>query len=51
MVGTLTTNVLGILGIEPAFGRGFAPQDGLDGAERVVLLDQGLWRNRFGGAD
>ena len=49
MVGTLTTNILGILGVEPAFGRGFAPEDGLEGAERVVLLDQGLWRNRFGG--
>lgn len=49
MVGTLTTNVLGILGIEPAFGRGFAPQGHLEGDERVVLLDQGLWRNRFGG--
>ena len=43
MVGTLTTNILGILGVEPAFGRGFAPEDGLEGAERVVLLDQGLW--------
>ena len=36
------------LGIPPAIGRGFVPQDEQWGSHRVALLSHGLWRRRFG---
>lgn len=37
------------LGIMPAIGRAFQPQDDRLGAAPVVLLSDGFWRRRFGG--
>ncbi len=37
-----------VLGVEPAYGRVFLPAEGLAGAERVVVLSDALWRQRFG---
>ena len=37
------------LGTMPVRGRGFAPQEGQAGGERVVVLSHGLWTRRFGG--
>jgi len=37
------------LGIQPAFGRAFAPEEYVPGGPQVALLSDGLWRRRFGG--
>ncbi len=37
------------LGVEPAAGRAFTGVDEDPGAERVVIVTDGLWRRRFGG--
>jgi putative ABC transport system permease protein len=44
-----STELLSVLGVTPISGRGFRPEDGLPGAERVVLIGYGLWQRRFGG--
>lgn len=49
MVGTLTNNLLPLLGASSVIGRTFDESDGLPGSQAVVLLDHGLWQNRFGG--
>lgn len=37
------------LGISPALGRDFAPEEDRQGAARVAILSHALWRGRFGG--
>ncbi|HUF28808.1 MAG TPA: ADOP family duplicated permease [Gemmatimonadaceae bacterium] len=37
------------LGIRPALGRAFAPEEFAPGAPQVALIGHELWRNRFGG--
>ena len=38
------------LGVRPALGRLFVPEDGVaEGAPRPVILSHGLWHRRFGG--
>ena len=44
----LSANVFSLLGQQPLFGRDFAPGDDAPGAERVVLLGYGVWKNRYG---
>jgi putative ABC transport system permease protein len=39
---------LGVIGVAPAFGRDFLPEEETVGRNRVVLLSDGLWRRRFG---
>jgi predicted permease len=39
---------LGIIGVAPAFGRDFRPEEETVGRHRVVLLSDELWRRRFG---
>jgi predicted permease len=43
----VTSEFLSVLGVAPALGRGFAPNDGQPGREQLVLLGDGLWRSRF----
>ena len=50
-----TPELFDVLGVQPAFGRGFTPEDGLpstqqDGAatSMPVVLSDGFWRRRFG---
>jgi len=38
---------LEMLGLAPALGRGFTPEDAQPGSERVVLLSHELWRQVF----
>jgi putative ABC transport system permease protein len=44
----LSSNLLSVLRVTPALGRGFTPSEEQIGNERVVLLSDGLWRRRFG---
>jgi putative ABC transport system permease protein len=37
-----------LLGVQPAIGRGFAPNEDAQSAGRVVVLSDGLWKRRFG---
>lgn len=36
-----------VLGVEPAHGRGFAPEDDVPGAAAVAVLGHELWRSHF----
>ena len=38
-----------MLGVQPAFGRGFRAEDEAHGAEAVLLLSHAYWRQAFGG--
>jgi predicted permease len=42
------TNALDTLGVHPALGRFFSPADAQTGADPVVVLSHGYWRERFG---
>ena len=48
--GTLSANLLGVLGVKPVLGRGILPEDTKIGAPRTVLLGYGVWQRRFGGS-
>src|SRR2546429_5342944 len=38
-----------VLGVQPALGRGFTPEEDEAGNDRVVILSDRLWRARFNG--
>jgi predicted permease len=42
-------NLLSVLGIQPALGRAFTPEEDQPGANHVVLLTWSLFQRRFGG--
>ena len=42
-------NLFITLGVGPALGRVFLPEEGMEGAEDVVLLSHGFWQRRLGG--
>ncbi len=42
-------NLFELIGARPVLGRAFRAEEDLPGAERVVILGNGIWRRRFGG--
>lgn len=46
---TLSANMLKLLGIQPALGRGFTPQETQPGRDQEVILSYQLWQRQFGG--
>ncbi|HUF27741.1 MAG TPA: ADOP family duplicated permease, partial [Gemmatimonadaceae bacterium] len=44
----VSASFFGVLGIRPALGRDFRPEEDAPGANRVVMLSHGLWQRRFG---
>jgi predicted permease len=48
-IARVTANLLDVLGVRPALGRGFRPGEDREGAARGVLLSDRLWRERYHG--
>jgi putative ABC transport system permease protein len=46
---SITANLVPTLGVAPALGRNFLPDEEKPGSNRVVLLSDGLWQRLFGG--
>lgn len=44
----VTANIFSVLGVRPALGRDFRPEDDVPGAPHVAILSHGLWVRRFG---
>jgi putative ABC transport system permease protein len=44
-----TANFFPLLGVQPALGRNFLPEEDSPGAARAVILSYGLWQRRYGG--
>lgn len=44
-----THDLLPMLGVQPSLGRVFTADEDRSGADRVVVLDYGFWKRRFGG--
>ena len=44
-----SSNLLSVLGVKPALGPGFEPQNDLPGGEHAVLLSYRTWRDHFSG--
>ncbi|HEX7091742.1 MAG TPA: ABC transporter permease, partial [Longimicrobiales bacterium] len=47
-VTLVTTDFFSLLGVRPALGRAFTPEEGEPGAGRVAILSHGLWLRQFG---
>lgn len=45
--GRASANLLSLLGVQPQLGRDFRPGEDTAGSDRVVVLSQRMWRNRF----
>jgi putative ABC transport system permease protein len=46
----VTGNFFNVLGVEPILGRALTRADDVTGAEPVIVISDGLWRRRYGGA-
>ena len=44
----VTVNLIPAVGVAPALGRSFSPEEDKNGTGRVVLLSDNLWRRQFG---
>ena len=42
-----TSNLFDVMGVGAALGRTFIPDDGVKGQDKVVVLSDGVWRQRF----
>jgi len=45
----VSANFFSLLGVQPALGRSFSPQEDALGAHGVMILSDAFWRRRFGG--
>jgi putative ABC transport system permease protein len=45
----ITANLFSVLRVQPQLGRDFLPNEDLPGNDRVVLISQRCWQQRFGG--
>jgi len=45
----VSASFFAVLGVHPAAGRFFLPQEDIDGQDSVVVLSYGLWQRKFGG--
>lgn len=50
VAGAVGDGFFDALGTEPALGRVFLPDEDAPGRHRVVILSDGFWKRRFGGA-
>lgn len=46
----VSADLLGLLGVQPQLGRDFRPEEDAPGRERVLVISQRYWKNRFGQA-
>lgn len=44
-----TANFFSVLRVQPQLGRDFLPREDLAGNDRVVIISERFWKNRFGG--
>jgi putative ABC transport system permease protein len=44
----ISANAFTLIGQQPLIGRGFLPEDDRPGASAVVILGNGVWKNRYG---
>ncbi len=47
----VTRGLIETLGVEPARGRNFAPEEDTRGGPRTAIISDGLWRRAFGATD
>jgi putative ABC transport system permease protein len=45
----VNANFFDVLEVKPALGRAFTPADEVHGADRVAIISDAVWRERFGG--